>query len=127
MTKRLGTSAERRSTVLARAVGAVTTVLALLMAAGLSTAGVALWITAPMALALGWWAYHWLMGPVRRRRDILGQSFPPEWESILRKEVLFYRALDPDEQARFRHELQVFLGEKRIVGIKTSVDTTTRE
>ena len=39
--------------------------------------------------------------------------------------MVFFRALDPDEQSRFRRELQVFLDEKRITGIGTEVDTTT--
>ena len=38
---------------------------------------------------------------------------------------MFYRSLDTDDRARFQRELQVFLGEKRITGIKTTVDTTT--
>ena len=47
-------------------------------------------------------------------------------EAILQREVVFFRALDPEDQKRFRRELQVFLGEKRITGIKLELDTTTR-
>ncbi len=63
---------------------------------------------------------------IRARRRILSRPFPAEWEAVLQREVVFFRALDEAERARFRRELQVFLGEKRITGIKTDVDTTTR-
>jgi len=39
--------------------------------------------------------------------------------------VAFFRALEPDEQVRFRREVQTFIGEKHITGIKTDVDTRT--
>jgi Mlc titration factor MtfA (ptsG expression regulator) len=121
----LGTRAERRSFKLARGAGITVAALALVLAAALRNVGVSLWLSAPVALGLGWSAYLWLTASVRRRRRILAQPFPPEWEAVLRKEVVFYRALEPEEQARFRRELQVFLGEKRITGIKVSVDATT--
>ena len=64
--------------------------------------------------------------PIRRRRAILGQPFPPDWETVLQRDVVFFRALDPEGQGSFRRELQVFLGEKRVTGIKVQVDTTTK-
>ena len=105
--------------------GVAATFFAIILAFGLRELGASLWFTVPGALGLGWWAYRWQMGPMRRRREILDQPFPPEWEGVLRKEVVFYRALDPEGQVRFRRELQIFLGEKRITGIKTPIDTTT--
>ena len=54
------------------------------------------------------------------------QPFPAEWEAILQRELVFFRVLDPEDQKRFRRELQVFLGEKHITGIKLELDTTTR-
>ena len=80
----------------------------------------------PIAAALSYGLYELLTRKLRRRREILSRPFPPEWEAVLQREVLFYRALEPAEQLRFRRELQVFLGEKRITGIKTQVDETTR-
>jgi Mlc titration factor MtfA (ptsG expression regulator) len=43
----------------------------------------------------------------------------------LQREVVFFRTLEPTEQTRFRRQLQVFLGEKRVTGVGTQVDTTT--
>jgi Mlc titration factor MtfA (ptsG expression regulator) len=63
---------------------------------------------------------------VRRRRKTRRQPFPREWEKVLWEYVVFYQALEPSEQERFRRELQVFLAEKRITGIKTDVDAKTR-
>ena len=74
--------------------------------------------------ALG--AYVWHTRKIRRRHAILRSTFPPEWEAVLQRDVLFFRVLDPSAQQRFRRELQVFLGEKRITGIKVHLDTTTR-
>jgi len=39
--------------------------------------------------------------------------------------VVFFRTLAPDAQVRFRRELQTFIGEKQITGIKTTIDTRT--
>jgi Mlc titration factor MtfA (ptsG expression regulator) len=61
-----------------------------------------------------------------RRRQARRQPFPREWEKVLWEYVVFYQALEPPEQARFRRELQVFLAEKRITGIKTDIDDKTR-
>ena len=38
---------------------------------------------------------------------------------------MFFRALDAEAQQRFRRELQVFLGEKRVTGVKVQLDATT--
>ena len=121
----LETRAERRTFQVASGVGITTAVLSMILSIGFRGVGASLWLTAPVSLGLGWWAYRSLTGRIRRRREILGQPFPAEWEQVLRREVVFYRALDPEGQERFRRELQVFLGEKRITGIKTTVDTTT--
>ncbi len=122
----LQTRAERLALRAALWLGIGTAVIALIFAAGLRGLGVPLLITVPVALGQGWATHRWQTAPARRRRRILAKPFPPEWEGVLRQEVAFYRALDAAGQARFRRELQVFLGEKRITGIKTSIDTTTR-
>jgi Mlc titration factor MtfA (ptsG expression regulator) len=116
---------ERRAFKMALGAGTVTTCFALLLAVGLRELGASLWLTALGAFGLGWCVYRWQMRSMRRRQKILAQPFPPDWEAVLRKEVVFYRALDSCGQTRFRRELQVFLGEKRITGIKTQIDTTT--
>ena len=70
--------------------------------------------------------YAWQTGSIRRRRAILCTPFPAEWETVLQRDVLFFRVLDPAARTRFRRQLQVFLGEKRITGIRIQLDTTTR-
>ncbi len=80
----------------------------------------------PIGVAIGLLVRLGLTHRLRRRRRILAQPFPTEWEAILQREVVFFRALEPDARRRFRRELQVFLGEKRITGIKIELDETTR-
>lgn len=62
----------------------------------------------------------------RRRQRILAAPFPAEWETVLQRDVVFFRALAPEQKERFRRDLQIFLGETRITGVGTDVDTTTR-
>ena len=121
----LETRAERRTFKMASGAGVATATFSMLIAIALRGTGASLWFTLPASLGLGWWTYRSLTARIRRRRELLSHPFPPEWEKALRKEVVFYRALDPEGQERFRRELQVFLGEKRITGIKTTIDTTT--
>ncbi len=84
------------------------------------------WTLQPLAMVSAFGVYRILSRKVHRRRAILSRPFPGEWEEVLQREVVFFRTLGPEEQLRFRRELQVFLGEKRITGIGTQVDTTTR-
>ena len=121
----LGTHAERRQSWLALMGAAATVAVATILAVGLLDSGIPLWLTLPGAVSLGWMVFRRMTGPFRRRRKILAQPFPPEWEAVLQENVVFYRSLDAEGRARYQRELQVFLGEKRITGIKTSVDTTT--
>jgi Mlc titration factor MtfA (ptsG expression regulator) len=69
--------------------------------------------------------YRWQTAPIRRRRELLSEPFPPAWETVLQRDVVFFRALDAEAQQRFRRELQVFLGEKRVTGVKVQLDATT--
>jgi len=71
--------------------------------------------------------YSTLTRKIRRHRAILEQPFPTEWEAILQCEIVFSRAFDPENQQRFRRELQLFLGEKHITGIHLELDTITGE
>ena len=83
----------------------------------------ATWILATMP-AIG--VYAWQMRKVHRRRALLREPFPAAWEAVLQRDVLFFRALDPEGRRQFRRKVQMFLGEKRITGIKVQLDTTTR-
>jgi len=124
-THTLGTHTEASATRMALVMAIVTTVAALIMAMGLLEVGASPWATVPGAFGLGWGVYRWMTRSLRRRRAILAQPFPPEWEAVLQKDVVFYRSLDSDGRAQFQRELQLFLAEKRITGIKTTVDTPT--
>lgn len=61
-----------------------------------------------------------------RERHVLEETpFPEEWRKILQKYVVFYRALSKEDKERFESEIQVFLHETRVTGIKTEVDDLT--
>jgi len=70
--------------------------------------------------------YRFLTRKNRRRAVLRKQLFPATWETILQAEVPFFQTLPKTEQDRFREEVRIFLNEKRITGIKTSVDDTVR-
>ena len=122
----LSTSWERRSQRTALAFSIATLVLSCALSIGLARSGTSLWVSFPLSILAAIAVYAWMTRKIRRRRRILEQPFPPEWEAVLQREVVFFRALPPEEQRRFRRELQVFLGEKLITGIKLEIDTTTR-
>ncbi len=62
----------------------------------------------------------------RKRKKIASAQFPEEWRSILSDLVLFYRMLSADDKYIFEKKVQIFLGEKRITGIETEIDTTVK-
>ena len=93
----------------------------LVLAVRPSTAVGLVLVTAP-AVAM----YVWQTQRIRRRRAILKKPFPAEWEAVLQRDVVFFRVLPSDEQRRFRQYVQVFLGEKRVTGVGTRLDATTR-
>jgi Mlc titration factor MtfA (ptsG expression regulator) len=70
--------------------------------------------------------YRFLTRKDRRRAALRKQPFPPAWETILQSEVPFFQTLDASEQDRFREEVRIFLSEKRITGIQTSIDDEVR-
>ena len=82
--------------------------------------------TVGLAMAAAMAVYVWQTAKIRRREAIVREPFPPEWETVLQSDVVFFRVLNPVEQQRFRTQLQVFLREKQITGIKLTLDTTTR-
>ncbi|MDE0830456.1 MAG: zinc-dependent peptidase, partial [Vicinamibacterales bacterium] len=117
---------ERRTRFWALVFAVVTLGVTLLGAVVLIRAGRPAGTTVVLALMPACGVYVWQTARVRRRRALLRAPFPPEWETVLQRDVLFFRTLDPSHQLRFRRELQVFLGEKRITGVKVRLDTTTQ-
>jgi Mlc titration factor MtfA (ptsG expression regulator) len=89
------------------------------------TGGLRLFLVAA-AIGGAWLAWNRSLGKIRRRRKLLAEPFPIEWETVLQRDVAFFRALPDAEKVRFRNELKIFLGEKTITGIRTTVDTQTR-
>jgi Mlc titration factor MtfA (ptsG expression regulator) len=92
----------------------------------LQRAGLPLFATVPAAVVVAGAVYLGFTNKIRRRRGTSRQPFPREWESVLQRDVAFFRALAPEEQQRFRHQVQVFLDEKRVTGIKVEIDASTR-
>lgn len=86
----------------------------------------ALAVSLPLAAVLSALVYLFLTRKYRRRRQALKNPFHPEREAILKTKVAFYNVLTEEEKDQFRQELTIFLNEKRITGIKTDVDETTR-
>ncbi len=74
----------------------------------------------------GFGLYYFLTRRLRQRAAIRQERFPAHWHDILEKKVSFYRGLNTEEQQRFREEVHIFLREKRITGINTSIDDTVR-
>jgi Mlc titration factor MtfA (ptsG expression regulator) len=70
--------------------------------------------------------YLFFMRKYRSRKKILKNAFPTEWEHILNTHVSYYSSLHDDEKKRFRQEVQIFLGEKRLTGIETEIDDKCR-
>jgi Mlc titration factor MtfA (ptsG expression regulator) len=62
---------------------------------------------------------------IREREAMKKKTFPENWRKILGDYVAFYRALSPEEKDRFETEIQIFLHETRVTGIKTEVDDLT--
>ncbi len=95
------------------------------LAAALHRGDTPLWLTLSLLSVPPVLVYAGLTRRIRRRRSLISQPFPSEWEVVLQRDVIFYRVLDAAERERFRRLLQVFIGEKRITGIKVELDTTT--
>ena len=84
------------------------------------------WQLIPVGVIAAAVTYRMLTAKIRRRRDLLAAEFPAAWEQVLLEDVLFFRTLDDDGKHRFRREVQVFIGEKRITGIDTEIDDRVR-
>ena len=53
-----------------------------------------------------------------RRHRLLTQPFPAEWLDYLNRNVVHYRCLSPEEQAKLRDDLRVFIAEKNWEGCR---------
>lgn len=73
-----------------------------------------------------WGVFSVSGGRWRRRSRGPQEPFPAEWEEILLENVAFFVDLPEQDKQRFRDELRTFISEKRITGVKTDVDETTR-
>ncbi len=122
----LGTAYERHAVRTATILAGVVLTGGLALSFVTSHFGLPPWLSVALCAGGAWLTRHLSLRKVRRRREILARPFPIEWEVVLQKDVAFFRALQPDEQVRFRRELMVFLGEKLITGIRTDIDTRTR-
>lgn len=81
---------------------------------------------AALSLIAAWLAYYLGMRTILRRERILRADLPDGIEQVLRERVEFYRNLEPAGQERFRRNVQIFLGEKEIVGAGVEIDDTIR-
>jgi MtfA peptidase len=98
--------------------------LMMLLAARHATSEIVIRIA--VAFLMGMILYRFLTRKDRCRAVLRKKPFPTSWESVLQPEVPFFQTLDESEKDRFREEVRIFLSEKRVTGIKTSVDDTVR-
>lgn len=54
------------------------------------------------------------------------EPFPPQWRTILVKEVTYYNSLSDDEKQRFEYKIHEFLLNCKVTGVKTEVDNLDR-
>lgn len=79
-----------------------------------------------LVLILPVFIIRWTTRKVRHRKQVLSRPFPPQWETILQRNVGYYNVLSDGKKARFRNQLMIFLDEVRITGIQTEVDDRLR-
>jgi Mlc titration factor MtfA (ptsG expression regulator) len=84
------------------------------------------YVFAGFCLLLLFLFYRWATRKQRRRYNLSRQEFPGAWRQILENRVGFYLTLSDEKKKRFEKLIQIFIAEKRIIGIKTDVDDTTR-
>ncbi len=58
--------------------------------------------------------FHWLSN--RRRKKLAEAPFPPQWEEIVRRNVIHYCMLDAAERTRLQGFIQIFIAEKHWEG-----------
>lgn len=74
-----------------------------------------------LGILAAFFIYRSLTARRRRRKAILKKTFPAKWKEYLNKNVHFYKKLKPEQKEQFERDVQVFLSEVKITGIKTSV------
>lgn len=65
--------------------------------------------------------YYTLNKKTRLITKIINTPFPEKWKKILSSKVVFYRNLSFSEKQQFEKEVQLFIAEKRITGIKITL------
>lgn len=70
--------------------------------------------------------HYFFTSKYRKRKKILLIPFPSEWRLILSEIVVFYCRLDEENKYFFEKKIQIFLSEKKITGIGTDIDDTTK-
>ncbi|MEM7101990.1 MAG: zinc-dependent peptidase [Bacteroidota bacterium] len=88
--------------------------------------GRSVWGFAIAGFVVCFFIYRAFTGKFRNRSKVLDTPFPAPWRKLLLEHVFFYRSLNEDDKRRFENEVQIFLAEKRITGIKTSVSDKDR-
>ncbi len=83
-----------------------------------------LWGLILVPIAAG--VFYLLRQKTLRRLKVIAEPFPEIWEATLQSQVEYFRGLEPNQQARFRNLMKVFLDEVTITGIRTDVDEATR-
>lgn len=66
--------------------------------------------------------YRALTRKHRERAQLAKQAFPENWRQTLERDVVFYQSLTDEDRQRFETEVQIFLHETRVTGVKTEVD-----
>lgn len=84
------------------------------------------YILIAIALLTGYNIYNSFTAKYRNRAKVLDQPFPGKFKVILSENVSYYNTLSADEQRRFEQQIQIFLSEVRVTGIKTEVNDKIR-
>lgn len=91
-----------------------------------TTAAVPLWVSIPCSLLISYWTFRRLTRKDRLRKKLHSTPFPQKWRTILQDYVHFYRHLPDAQKPTFEKEIQVFIAEKRITGINTTITDTDK-
>jgi Mlc titration factor MtfA (ptsG expression regulator) len=75
---------------------------------------------------LSYWVYQKVNAKYIRRAFIYRTPFPEKWRALLKENVVYYNGLSPIAQRKFEKRVQVFLAEKQIEAIKTTLDQKTK-
>jgi Mlc titration factor MtfA (ptsG expression regulator) len=62
----------------------------------------------------------------RRKKSVIVQPIPDSFQTILQKDVVFYKALDENKKKEFETRMMHFLATTRITGVKTIVEDSDK-